>query len=249
MDHTGSSASSAVEIRRAPDQFVTRRNGIVTRHCFSFGEHYDPERVRVGPLVALNDETIPAGSGYAPHEHRDLDIVTWVLEGVLQHEDSLGTSTTMRNGTTQRLTAGRGVTHSETNAGTSTLRFLQLWFSCDETVSSTYETSTFDDEDQWFGWTRIAGDGAARSGTTLAVPGVEVSVCHLTGASTDAIPGAGPSTAQAFTYVASGTLSTHEHGILEAGDSVRNPGPALHVVAIEDAVLLSVAFSRGTPDR
>ena len=104
-----------VEIRRAAEQFVTERDDITTLHCLSFGDHYDPARVAVGPLVALNDERVGPGAGYSTHPHRDVDILTWVVDGTLRHESSLGVAATIRSGTTQRLTAGTGVTHSETN--------------------------------------------------------------------------------------------------------------------------------------
>ena len=102
-------------MRRGADRAVTRSPGVESRHAFSFGAHYDPANTSFGLLVTGNEDRLQAGAGYGPHPHRDLEIVTWVLSGSLRHEDSTGTAHVLRPGQVQRLSAGRGVTHSETN--------------------------------------------------------------------------------------------------------------------------------------
>ena len=104
------------DLRRAADRFVTRRDGLETWHSFSYGDHYDEKNVGFGALVAINEERIPVAHGYPPHRHEDVEIVTWVLEGTLGHEDSTGQGGHVRPGSTQRLSAGSGVEHSENNA-------------------------------------------------------------------------------------------------------------------------------------
>ncbi len=101
--------------------------GIDTRHAFSFSGFYDPANVRFGALTACNEERLAPGAGFAEHPHRDLEIVSWVVEGELTHEDSTGRMSTVRAGDVQRLTAGSGVRHVERNAGSAALRFLQMW--------------------------------------------------------------------------------------------------------------------------
>lgn len=101
--------------------------GIETRHAFSFSGYYDPENVRFGSLVACNEERLAPGAGFAEHPHRDLEIVTWVVEGELTHEDSAGHRTVVRPGDVQRLSAGGGVRHSERNEGREPLTFVQMW--------------------------------------------------------------------------------------------------------------------------
>ncbi|MEO3751049.1 pirin family protein [Streptomyces sp. B6B3] len=101
--------------------------GIDTRHAFSFAGFYDPANVRFGPLTACNEERLAPGAGFDEHPHRDLEIVSWVIEGELTHEDSSGRVGTVRPGDVQRLTAGSGVRHVERNAGPAPLRFLQMW--------------------------------------------------------------------------------------------------------------------------
>lgn len=115
------------EVRRAADRFRTVGEGTETWHSFSYGAHYDPENVGFGPVMAINEERIAPGAGYDEHRHGDTDIVTWVLEGVLAHEDSTGQRGHVAPGLAQRLSAGEGVTHAERNASaTEPLRFVQM---------------------------------------------------------------------------------------------------------------------------
>lgn len=101
--------------------------GIETLHAFSFGRHYDPDNVRFGSLIACNEERLAPGAGFEEHPHRDMEIVTWVVEGELTHRDSTGHATVVRSGDLQRLSAGRGVRHVERNDGDTPLRFVQMW--------------------------------------------------------------------------------------------------------------------------
>ncbi|MEU4212693.1 pirin family protein [Streptomyces sp. NPDC026206] len=106
--------------------------GIETWHAFSFSGFYDPDNVRFGPLAACNEERLAGGAGFAGHPHRDVEIVTWVVEGELTHEDSTGHVVTVRPGDVQRLSAGSGVRHVERNAGAVPLRFVQMWLTPSE---------------------------------------------------------------------------------------------------------------------
>jgi hypothetical protein len=123
-----------LEVRRAADRFVTETAGIVSRHSFSFGAHYDPGNVGHALLVAHNDDVVAPGAGYDTHPHRDLEILTWVLDGGLRHEDSRGETGLVVPGLVQRLSAGDGVLHSERNdaATGASVRFVQMWLRPDE---------------------------------------------------------------------------------------------------------------------
>jgi redox-sensitive bicupin YhaK (pirin superfamily) len=123
----------SVEIRRGTDRYLTRGDGFFTRHSFSFGSHYDPENVAFGPLVCHDDDRLKAGSGFPDHEHRDVEIVTWVLSGSLQHADSSGHTAVVRPGEVQVLSAGSGVTHSEVAGPEGQVRFVQAWLRAEET--------------------------------------------------------------------------------------------------------------------
>ncbi|MCF6524750.1 pirin-like bicupin family protein [Streptomyces sp. JJ36] len=118
-----------LEVRRAADRYRggDAAAGIDTRHSFSFSGFYDPQNVRFGLLVACNEERLAPGAGFGMHPHRDVEIVTWVVEGELEHRDSTGRATRIRPGDLQRLGAGSGVRHVERNAGEEPLRFLQMW--------------------------------------------------------------------------------------------------------------------------
>ncbi|MGJ9413347.1 pirin family protein [Aeromicrobium sp. CF4.19] len=103
------------EVRRAGDRFLTEGDGTRTWHSFSYGRHYDPDNLGFGALSALNVEHVDPGAGYDAHRHADVEIVTWVVEGALAHEDSTGEGSTIEPGVAQRLSAGSGVQHAERN--------------------------------------------------------------------------------------------------------------------------------------
>ena len=124
--------TDAITIRRADERFRTDEDGITTFHSFSYGRHYDPDNLGFGPVIAINEECIPPGGGYDTHTHRDVDIVTWVLEGALAHEDSAGTTGVIEPGELRWLDAADGVRHAERNASrTEPLRFLQVMLRSD----------------------------------------------------------------------------------------------------------------------
>ncbi|MFC4786010.1 pirin family protein [Nocardioides sp. MAHUQ-72] len=123
-----------VEIRRSSERFSTRDEGRLTRHSFSFGGHYDPDNVGFGPLVCFDDHRLRAGTGFDEHPHSDVEIVTWVLEGAVDHADTTGRAGIVRPGTVQVQSAGSGIVHRETAAsGVGPTRFVQAWLTPDET--------------------------------------------------------------------------------------------------------------------
>ncbi len=124
-----------IDVRGAADRFTTTTGGVTSRHSFSFGRHYDPANVGFAVLVAHNDDRLAPGHGYDMHPHRDLEIVTWVLEGGLRHRDSHGHAGVVHPGLVQRMSAGSGVVHSERNDAPGTevpTRFVQMWLRPDE---------------------------------------------------------------------------------------------------------------------
>ena len=121
-----------IEVRRAAERFLTREDGRTTWHSFSFGAHYDPGNVGFGALVAHNDEHLPPGTGYPDHPHRDVELVTVVLVGALQHADSEGRAGVLAPGEISRTSAGAGIVHSEVTEPGVTTRFVQTWLRPDE---------------------------------------------------------------------------------------------------------------------
>ncbi|MER5768263.1 pirin family protein [Streptomyces sp. NPDC001985] len=118
-----------IDVRRSADRYRGGEpdSGIDTRHSFSFGPHYDPDNLRFGALVAVNEERLAPGAGFAEHPHSNTEIVTWVTEGELTHRDSAGHATVVRPGDLQRLSAASGVRHEERNDGPGPLVFVQMW--------------------------------------------------------------------------------------------------------------------------
>jgi quercetin 2,3-dioxygenase len=131
----------SIELRRAVDRLESHAAGIVSRHSFAFGPHYDPANTRFGALVTHNDDVLAPGAGFPDHPHRDLEIVTWVVSGALQHADSTGGSAIVRPGMVGRLSTGAGVHHSETNASSGETRYVQMWLLPDVEGLASYETA------------------------------------------------------------------------------------------------------------
>lgn len=115
-------------LMRADDRGVTKIDWLDSRHSFSFGGFHDPERMGFRSLRVINDDRVVPGGGFATHGHRDMEILTWVLEGSIAHRDSMGNVQTIQAGEMQVMSAGTGITHSEYNPSDSEeLRFLQIW--------------------------------------------------------------------------------------------------------------------------
>jgi quercetin 2,3-dioxygenase len=120
--------AATVEIRRAADRAVTTTSWLNSRHSFSFGDHYDPANTHHGVLLVNNDDVVAPAAGFDTHPHRDMEIVTWVLDGALAHRDSAGNSGLVYPGLAQRMSAGTGISHSEKNdSATDPVRFVQMW--------------------------------------------------------------------------------------------------------------------------
>jgi quercetin 2,3-dioxygenase len=117
-----------IVLRRSEDRGRTLIAGLVSRLCFSFGDYYDPANECFGALRVINEDWIKGGAGFQPHSHRDMEIVTYILDGAIAHKDSSGGGGVIRPGEIQRMSAGTGITHSEFNPNaTQTCHLLQIW--------------------------------------------------------------------------------------------------------------------------
>ncbi len=145
-----------VDVRRAGDRKHTSLDWLESRHCFSFGRHYDPYNTHFGLLLVSNDDVVQAGMGFETHPHREMEIVTWVLEGSLVHQDSEGNSGLIYPGLAQRMSAGTGILHSEKNDSwqlgggephDQDVHFVQMWVPPDvRAIEPGYEQLDINDE-------------------------------------------------------------------------------------------------------
>ena len=133
--------STVIDVRRADSRPHTKLGWLDSHHSFSFGGHYDPANTHHGLLLVSNDDIVAAGTGFSTHPHRDMEIVTWVLSGRLEHKDSEGNQGEIYPGLAQRMSAGTGIWHSEMNPSpTEDVHFIQMWVLPDtERIDPGYE--------------------------------------------------------------------------------------------------------------
>jgi redox-sensitive bicupin YhaK (pirin superfamily) len=211
--------SPVIDVRRADTRPHTHIDWLDSRHSFSFGGHWDPANTGHGLLVVSNDDRVRAGSGFSTHPHRDMEIVTWVLQGELEHADSERNRGVIYPGLAQRMSAGTGIWHSEINPRPDQdVHFVQMWVLPDtESRAPGYEQLDVNDQLDRGGLVPVASgrghDGAIRLGQRDAVlwagrlhPGETVSV---------------PDDQFAHVFVAEGTVALEGAGELLAGDAVR----------------------------
>ncbi|MFF4652235.1 pirin family protein [Streptomyces sp. NPDC001380] len=158
--------SSLVDIRRAGERFHTRAGWLDSRHSFAFSRHWDPGNTHFGLLLVSNDDVVAPGTGFDTHPHRDMEIITWVLEGSLVHQDSEGHNGVIHPGLAQRMSAGTGILHSEKNDSwtltgdpehQTPVRFIQMWTIPDEAgIAPGYEQLDIGGELARGGWTTLA---------------------------------------------------------------------------------------------
>lgn len=147
---TTTTTTSGLVFRPAAERFHSQLDWLDSWHSFSFSSHYHPAWMGFGPLRVINDDTIAAGTGFGMHPHRNMEIITVMVEGQLNHRDSMGHAEVLRAGEVQRMSAGTGVVHSEINQGSQSCRLLQIWIEPSSAgIEPAYEQKPFAIANGW----------------------------------------------------------------------------------------------------
>lgn len=204
-------------IRKGADRGTTRFGWLDSRHTFSFGDYFDSQHVQFRALRVINDDTIAPGGGFPTHPHRDMEILTWVLKGQLEHRDSMGNGEVIRAGEWQAMTAGTGIQHSEFNPSRSEpVHLLQIWIFPDRKgLKPGYRQKSFSTADQPSRWRLVASQSGREESLTIHQD-VDLYVARLEAGDAvrhDLAPGRA-----AFLHVATGNASVNGQA-LAGGDA------------------------------
>jgi len=226
-----------ITVRPGNERGYSKFEWLDSRHTFSFGDYYDPKNMGFSDLRVINEDRVAPGVGFPTHSHRDMEIITYVLEGALAHKDSTGTSSVIRVGDVQRMSAGTGISHSEYNASqTEPVHFLQIWIVPNKTgLAPAYEQRAFPLDEHRNKWNLI-GSEAGRDGSVTVHQDVDVWAARFASGA-QATFRLKPSR-HAFAHVARGAV-TFNGTTLNAGDGAAvSEEDMLEVKAIEDAEIL-----------
>lgn len=217
-----SDTTPTIDVRRAADRPHTRFGWLDSRHSFSFGRHYDPTNTGHGLLLVSNDDLVEPGYGFETHPHRDMEIVTWMLSGEIEHKDTLGNHGLIYPGLAQRMSAGRGIWHSEKNpSATEAAHFVQMWVLPDtEAVDPGYQQLDINRELDAGGLVPIASGKGRDAAITIQQRDAELWAGRLRAGETVGIP----DDAHVHLFVAVGSADLDGAGPLATGDAVRLAG-------------------------
>ena len=210
---------TTIDIRRAGERFTTKIDWLDSKHSFSFGPHYDASNTHHGLLLVNNDDVVRAGMGFGTHPHRDMEIVSWVLSGELEHRDSAGHHGVILPGHAQRMSAGRGIRHSEQNASSTTdVHFLQMWVPPDtEGIDPSYEQVDVSDDLANGGLVAIAAGPDRESAVTIRQRDAALWAAHVQADERIAVP----DDRHVHVFVARGSGVLDPGGPLGTGDAAR----------------------------
>ena len=226
-----------ITLRKAQDRGHAQHGWLDSWHTFSFGDYYDPKHMGFRSLRVINDDSVAPGKGFPTHSHREMEIITYVLDGSLEHKDSMGNGSVMKPGDVQRMTAGTGVGHSEFNGSRSEpVHFLQIWVLPEgRNLPPGYEQKHFSKADRQ-GLLRVVASREGADGAVQVHQDVKL-LAGLFGAG-DSVSYALPAGRHAWLHVARGKIRVNGHD-LQAGDAVQaSEEAALSLSDASDAEVL-----------
>ena len=234
---------TAIDLRPAEGRFHTKIDWLDSWHSFSFGEFYDPANTHHGLLRVLNDDVVAPGRGFGMHPHRDMEIVTWVLDGALEHRDTEGNVGVITRNVAQRMSAGTGLRHSETNASaTEPVHFLQMWIPPDTPgIDPSYEQQDVSDLYDTGGLFAVASGRAPDAAIRIHQRDATLWIARLDpGQSVDL-----PDAPFVHLFVARGSVDLETAGEFGQGDAARlQDAGALRVTAGADGAECTVWETR-----
>ena len=227
-----------MEIRRSQERGLADHGWLKSLHTFSFADYYDPRQMGFGALRVINEDRVQPGKGFGTHGHRDMEIISYVLEGALAHKDSMGNGSVIRPGDVQRMSAGTGVRHSEYNASDrDPVHFLQIWIEPSELgVEPSYEEKHFD-ADSKRGKLRLIASRDGREGSVRIHRDADLYAALVDGSESLAFtPRAGR---RVYVHLVRGKAEVNGQP-LDAGDAVKLSGGdnALRIERGRDAEVL-----------
>jgi redox-sensitive bicupin YhaK (pirin superfamily) len=208
-----------LSVRKAGERGHANHGWLDTWHTFSFADYYDPQEMGYGPLRVINDDQVAPGQGFGTHGHRDMEIITYVLAGALEHKDSMGNGSIIRPGNVQRMSAGTGVRHSEFNPSRDEgVHLLQIWIEPQFTgIRPSYEEKQFGTAEKK-GQLRLIASPDGRDGSVTIHQDARVYPSVLDGQ--DAVTHAGAPGRRAYLHVARGSVNANGTP-LKAGDGIK----------------------------
>jgi redox-sensitive bicupin YhaK (pirin superfamily) len=208
-----------LELRRSGERGYADHGWLKSFHTFSFADYYDPQHVEFGALRVINEDRVRAGAGFGTHSHRDMEIISYVLSGGLAHKDSMGNGSTIRPGDVQRMSAGRGVQHSEFNASkTEGVHFLQIWIQPNQrAIEPSYEEKHFGVAERQ-GRLRLIASPDQADGSLLIHQDARVYAGLFDGADSAVLPG--KPGRRIYVHVARGEI-TANGTLLGSGDALK----------------------------
>ena len=225
------------DIIRSDDRGGANHGWLNAKHTFSFAEYQNPERVHFGKLRVINEDRIAPGKGFGTHPHKDMEIVTYIINGAIEHKDSMGNGTVIRAGEVQRMTAGTGVLHSEFNhSQEEELHLLQIWiFPEQKDLEPGYEQTLFS-RDEKLNRLRLIGSRDGRDGSVTIHQDVDLYASVLESGKEVSLDGVADR--RIFVQVVSGDVVVNDEQ-LHAGDGLEiRDEDAVGVRAITDAEFL-----------